>query len=357
MIAPRSTGSLRAAVIGCGAISHEHLRHLQASTLAELVAVCDRSEASSRYAQEHYGARRRHHDHHEMLARGDLDVVHVLTPPQTHADLVVDALDAGVHVVCEKPMAPTATEVRRLLDHAERVGRLLVESRNLLYNDPILALDRLVAEGRLGAVRDIDVFLSLDLTAGPFGDPNLAGPGVALPGGAVHDFLPHLAYLFLHFADHHGPVDSVAGHLVNASGNPRVGFDQLDALVRVGEVRGRVRVASDLSPDAFRIRLRGTAGSAETDVYNPYIRLEGGRLTGKRAPIEQLLSGSRLAAASLTNLRDKVLQHGTYHGLPRMLDSVYRSILDGVAPEITPTDMEATAVLTDRLVELAGVPR
>lgn len=340
-------------MVGCGAIAHEHLGHLAGSPLAHVVAVCDRSEATARYAQERYGADRRYHDHEALLAAEELDVVHVCTPPQTHRAIVDDALDAGLHVICEKPLAPTAAEVEEVLAHAAAAGRHLVESRNLLYNDPVMALDRLVADGRLGEVRDIDIFLSLDLTAGPFGDPNLSGPGVALPGGAVHDFLPHLSYLFLHFADRHGPVDGVVGHLRNASGNPRVGFDQLDALVDAGSVRGRLRVASDLAPDAFRVRLHGTTASVETDLYNPYLRVEGGTLTGKRAPIEQLLSGTRLAVSSFANLRNKVLQHTTYHGLPRMLDAVYTDLLAGDAPEITARDMLATAILSDALVGLA----
>lgn len=340
-------------MVGCGAIAHEHLGHLAGSHLARIVAVCDRSEATARYAQERYGADRRYHDHREMLAAEQLDVVHVCTPPQTHRAIVEDALDAGLHVVCEKPLVPTAREAEELLAHAARVGRHLVESRNLLYNDPVLALDAMVAEGRLGEVRDIDVLLSLDLTAGPFGDLNLTGPGVALPGGAVHDFLPHLSYLFLHFAGCRGPVDGVVGHLRNASGNPRVGFDQLDALVESGAVRGRLRVASDLAPDAFRVRLHGTVASVETDLYNPYLRVEGGALTGKRAPIEQLVSGTKLVASSVANLRNKVLQHTTYHGLPRMLDAIHADLLAGRAPAITPQDMVATAALTDELVALA----
>ncbi|QGG95996.1 Gfo/Idh/MocA family protein [Actinomarinicola tropica] len=355
MTAPRPSGRLRAGVIGCGAIAHEHLRHLRGSSRAELVAVCDRSNATARFAQETYGAPHRHLDHRAMLEAENLDVVHVLTPPQTHPDIVRDALDAGAHVLCEKPLAPTCAVTEDLLAHAAAADRRLVESQNLRWNDPVLAVDELIRAGRLGAVRDVEVSLTLDLTAGPFGDLNLSGPGVALPGGAVHDFLPHLSYLFLLLAGS-SAVDDVVGHLVNASGNARVGFDQLDALVRAGEVRGRLRVASDVAPDTFRLRVLGTEASVETDLYNPYLRFEG-RTTGVGGPIAQLRSGTRIAGASVANLLDKVRQHSTYHGLPRMIDALHDALRDGTEPPIAPEQIVATARLTDQLVALAEVGR
>jgi predicted dehydrogenase len=257
-------------------------------------------------------------------------------------------------VICEKPMTGTAAETEALLGEARGRGRVLVESRNLLFNDVAIAIDRLVKDGRLRAIREVDVLLSLDLTAGPFGDLNLTGPGVQLPGGAVHDFLPHLAYLFLHFGGDPAQVDRVAGFLENRSGNARVGYDHLDALIEAGEVRGRLRIASDVEPPAFRLVVRGTRGSVETDFYNPFLRIEGAPNIGKRAPLEQIGSGLKLARAGVRNFFDKVRQHGTYHGMPRMLDAIYAALQAGEEPPIAEWDMIATARLVDRIVELGG---
>jgi predicted dehydrogenase len=342
---------LRAGVIGCGAIAHEHLAHLARCDTVALVAVCDRSAASRAFAAERFGAAHQDADASLLLAR-DLDVVHICTPPASHPHLVAQALDAGAHVVCEKPLAPTAPEAAALLDHAGSLGLQLMESQNYRWNDPVRAIDGLVADGRLGAVRTVEVALALDLTAGVFGDGNLQGPGVDLPGGAVHDFLPHLSYLFLHFASHEGPVDGVAGWLTNASGNPRVGFDQLEAVVGAGAVRGHLRVASDLAPDSLRLAVRGTAGGAETDLYQPYLRVQDAAHSGVRAPLEQLGSGLRLAASSFTNAAGKVLGHGAYHGIPRMLDAFYQAVASHRPSPVEPAWIHSTALLTDRLVGL-----
>jgi len=343
---------LRAAVIGCGGIANEHLPFLAKSPLIELVGVCDTSRVTAMFAQQRFEVQGWFLNAEEMLAATRPDVVHVLTPPQSHRPLVSLCLNAGAHVVCEKPMTASASETAELLALARQQGKWLVESRNLLFNDIVLKIDRLLDDGTLGEVREIDLLLSLDLNAGPFGDLNLEGPGVQLPGGAVHDFLPHLAYLFLHFAGEAKLDNRVHGVLENRSGNSRVGYDHLDALVMAGSCRGRLRIASDLKPDMFRLVVRGTRAVAESDFYNPFLRIQRAVDSGKMAPFEQIRSGMSLARAGIGSLRDKVLQHGTYHGLPRMLEAIYQALRDGQDSPIAATDIAATAALVDRLIGL-----
>lgn len=346
---------LRAAVIGGGAIAHEHLGYLGSSTRVELVGVCDASKATAVFMSDRFGASAWFTDSASMMKELKPDIVHVLTPPQTHSALVRLSLEADAHVVCEKPMTGSAAETEALLADARKNGKFLIESRNLLFNDVSIAIDRLIEDGSLGRVREVDVLLSLDLTSGPFGDLNLSGPGVQLPGGAVHDFLPHLAYLFLHFGGRLQQVDRVTGFLKNRSGNARVGYDHLDALIEAGDVRGRLRIASDIFPPTFRLVVRGTEGAVESDFYNPFLRTEGGANVGKRAPFEQIGSGLKLARAGVRNFFDKVRQHGPYHGMPRMLESIYSALQAGEKPAFSEADIVATAQLLDRLVGLGQI--
>lgn len=343
---------LRAAVIGCGAIAYEHLPFVARSDAAQCVALCDRSRAMADAAGRHFRLNvPLYTDAEAMLAAERPDIVHILTPPQTHDALVSAALAAGAHVICEKPMTGSAAETAGLIDAAQAAGKVLVESRNLLFNDPVQELLLSLRARRLGDVRECEIVLSLDFLGGPFGDTNLAGPGVALPGGAVHDFLPHLVYLFQALTGV-SEADKVMGEYTNRSGNARAGYDFCDVLLRAGPVRGRLRVATDVEPSAFRVIVRGTAGSVETDLYNPFMRFEGEPHTGKRYPLGQVRAGLALARSGLSNLRNKIGQHGTTHGLPRMLAAVYAAIREGRAPPITPEEMLATAKLTDQILAL-----
>ena len=342
---------LRAAVVGCGAIAYEHLPCIANSPQALLVAVCDQSAALANAAAEKFGTKAAFVDVSAMLGDAKPDVVHVLTPPHTHDAIVREILAAGSHVICEKPMTGTEKESASLLDAAAAASRVLQESRNLLYNDPVIALQTLIAQGRLGRVVECEVLLSLDFLGGPFGDLNLSGPAVRLPGGAVHDFIPHLVYLFLKLGQA-TEASKVTGVLTNRSGNRRAGFDFLDALVEANGVRGRLRIATDTAPDAFRVIVRGTAATAETDLYKPFMRIEGAPNAGKRAPFGQVAGGIGLVKAGVVGLRNKIMQHGTMHGLPRMIEAIYEAIRQGTPPPFSREDMLATARLTDRLVAL-----
>jgi predicted dehydrogenase len=346
---------LRVAVIGCGAIAYEHLPFLSGSPLVRLTAVCDHSAAMASAAAERFGADRVFIDVADLLAAAQPDVVHVLTPPHTHGAVVKAALEAGAHVICEKPLAGSERETESLLDAADAANRVLQESRNLLFNDPVLALQRLKVAGRLGRIVECEILLSLNFILGPFGDTNLSGPAVKLPGGAVHDFVPHLAYLFCALAGV-DEVQQLRGTLQNRSGNARVGFDFLDALLSAGEVRGRLRIATDTAPDAFRVIVRGTAASAETDLYNPFLRIEGAPHQGKLAPFGQVTAGLALFRAGISGMRNKVMGHGTMHGLPRMLDAIYTALIQGAPPPFSRKEMLATARLTDRLIALKEHP-
>lgn len=342
---------LKTAVIGCGAISQHHLDYLVTSRHTQLIALCDRSLALAQASAARYGEVQIFVDAAEMLAKVQPDVVHVLTPPSSHDALVRAALTAQAHVICEKPMTGTAAQTRSLLNAAEVAGKSLVESRNLLFCEPVIAMRQLIASGRLGTVRECDILLQVDFLSGPFGDLNLAGPGVDLPAGAVHDFLPHLVYLFEQLTQT-SSVDNVYGQLVNLSRNKRAEYDFLDALVVSGNRRGRLRITSDIGPAAFKIAARGSEACIETDLYNPFLAYAGPPNIGKRAPLGQMREGLRMTKAGFRNLHGKIAQKGADYGIHAMLDACYQAFRAQEAPPIRPEDMLATATLIDQIVTL-----
>lgn len=339
----------RVAVIGCGAIADEHLTFLSASGLVDLVAVCDLSPALAEHVRQRFGVGRSYDDAARMLDEAALDVVHILTPPRTHPELISRSLDANAHVICEKPMAPTYELTESLLADARRARRMLVETRNLLFNDSVLDLDRLIADGKVGEVKEVDVSLSLDLS-----NADVHASGVGLPVGLAQDYLPHLAYLLVHFAPGDWQDPRAQGHVANLSGRESIGVDQVDVLVRGGGVRGRLRISPDVQPSALRVSVRGSEGSLEADLYQPFVLREGAPFVGKMAPFGLVAEGFGLATAGVRNVRDRLMRHGTYHGMPRMLEAVYTALIDEQPLPITEQSMLASARLIDRVAEIAG---
>jgi predicted dehydrogenase len=120
-----STAPLRAAIVGTGAIADAHARALAATPDAELVAVVDRDLDRARDFAARWGGPAVADDLGTLLAGGGIDVLHVCTPPGVHAEQAIAALDAGAHVVCEKPAALALDQLDAMTDAAARNDRRL----------------------------------------------------------------------------------------------------------------------------------------------------------------------------------------------------------------------------------------
>ncbi len=125
---------MKAALIGAGQIAKQHLSCLKTLPGVELAAICDLSPAAAEAAAERYGIRSWFTNHLVMLEQARPDVVHVTTPPTSHFGPALDSLDAGAHVIVEKPATPAFAELETLVRHAQQAGRHFVEDYNYLFN-------------------------------------------------------------------------------------------------------------------------------------------------------------------------------------------------------------------------------
>lgn len=171
----------RWAVLGPGVISTEFVAGLRASTLGALQAVgsSDPGRAAS-FAARHGAEASGTYD--QIIARDDVDAVYIGTVHTTHADLAVRALEAGKAVLCEKPVTPSASETRKVLEVAARSGRPFVEAFKQRFGPFADLLRELVTRRELGEVREV---------VASFGGNNPARSGrafdPALAGGAILD--------------------------------------------------------------------------------------------------------------------------------------------------------------------------
>src|SRR5262249_41546451 len=92
-------------------------------------------------------------DYHKLLSACDVDAVVIATPTSTHSELVRDALEAGKHVLCEKPLCDKTAEAQQLLAIAQRMRRVLMVGHVFLFNSGIIKLKELIDCGELGELR------------------------------------------------------------------------------------------------------------------------------------------------------------------------------------------------------------
>lgn len=141
---------LRAGVVGLGWAGQQHMDAYAELPGVELVAIAGMEDGPRAELGEKYGVTRRYSDWRDLVADGDLDVVSVAVPTFLHAPIAVGALEAGIHVLSEKPIARTAVEAQTMVDAAHRSGRVLEVAFNHRRRGDIEALKAAIDAGQIG---------------------------------------------------------------------------------------------------------------------------------------------------------------------------------------------------------------
>jgi len=248
-------------LIGAGYIAGWHAAALRLTSGTRLAAVCDLSASAAEGLAAAYGARS-FTDLDEMIASGEVEAVHILTPPDSHAALARKCLAAGLHVLVEKPVALSGEEAASVAETARAAGRHLAAGHNFLGLPAYQRLKGLVEAGELGRISSAEItwaFPLAPLRSGPFGLWMLREPG-----NLLRELGPHL-FAFAH--DLFGPVTVTGLHLSKPVQLPGAG--ERPQSWRITAQAGAVDLAINLqlveSIDDRSLTLRGSSGLARLD--------------------------------------------------------------------------------------------
>ncbi len=145
------TSALRVAVLGLG-IGKHHVRDFVACEDAEVVAVCDVSETQLEHTRKRWGIENLYTDYKRLLSEQKPDAVAIALPNYLHEPVTIEALRAGCHVLCEKPMALNAEGAQRMLNVARETGKTLMINFNRRFHASATAAKRFCEGGRLGQI-------------------------------------------------------------------------------------------------------------------------------------------------------------------------------------------------------------
>lgn len=149
---------LSVGIIGIGLYAtFAHVPQLHASNHAKVVAICRRSADKLAHSQQQFGVEEAYTDWKEMLERSQLDAVIISTPHHMHAEQAIAALDRGLHVLVEKPLALTQQEAQAVVDAAERADRILMVGYNRRFSGLWRTAQTAVTEGAIGTLRQVSL--------------------------------------------------------------------------------------------------------------------------------------------------------------------------------------------------------
>jgi predicted dehydrogenase len=139
-------------IIGIGGIAHTHVPGWKASDYTEIAAGCDINPNLFADWREKYGVTKFYEKPQDLIDDADIDIVDICTPNMFHADLSIAALEAGKHVICEKPLAPTPDDIRRMIAARDRSGKLLMTAQHFRFRGVSQAMKAEVDTGVLGQI-------------------------------------------------------------------------------------------------------------------------------------------------------------------------------------------------------------
>ena len=192
-------------IIGCGGIANgKHMPSLKKIENVRMVAFCDIIPEKAQKAKEQFGTpdAKVYTDYKELLKDPSIEVVHVCTPNKEHAEISIDALHAGKHVMCEKPMAKTVADAKRMVEAAKESGKKLSIGYQSRSQAEAIHAKKYIEDGNLG-----EIYYANCYAVRRRGTPNW---GVFLNeeeqgGGPVLDIATHSLDLTLYLMNNYEP--------------------------------------------------------------------------------------------------------------------------------------------------------
>lgn len=213
---------VKVGIIGCGGIANgKHMPALSKLSDVELVAFCDLIPEKAEKAKKQYGTpdAKVYTDYRELLKDPSIEAVHVCTPNRSHAPVSIDAMYAGKHVMCEKPMAKTAADARKMVEVAKETGKKLTIGYQHRHKPEAIYLKSVIDRGDLG-----EVYFAKAFAVRRRGTPNW---GVFLNeyeqgGGPLIDIGTHSLDITLYLMNNYEPK-MVVGTKYKKVNNPECG--------------------------------------------------------------------------------------------------------------------------------------
>ncbi|MCG9129967.1 Gfo/Idh/MocA family oxidoreductase [Candidatus Poribacteria bacterium] len=334
---------VQAAVVGLGWPGMQHLKGYTVDARTAVIAVCDLDADRGKEVAKEHNIPYVYSDHREMLENNEIDAVSVCLPNFLHAPIAIDALNAGKHVLCEKPPAKSAEEAKEMADTAEKNGKTLMYALVQRFGGSSQVLKQMVQDGELGDVyfgkagyvrrRGIPIG-----KGGWFVDKDRSGGGALIDIG-VHALdcvwwlmgspkpVQVMGAAYSHFA-HHVPKD--------------VKYDVDDATFAhiLFENGATVVLESTWAlnlPGGNYIRIAGTKAGATLNPFTLYTEEDGKEVDKElQAPsIDSFDEEVKHFVESIVNGTDPISSGHQGVMLMQMLDGIYKSSEEGRSIKIT----------------------
>jgi len=349
-------------VIGCGVIAEEHLDILKRIPGVRVAGICDPNPEAVAKIVSKFKVEHTYDDVRRMLEAEKPQVVHIVTPPQSHRSLAEIAIQSGCHVLVEKPMAMDAADAQAMAALATKHNRKLGVDHNHLYDPVVVRARRMIEAGELGDIVWVESYYGFDLGNNPESRYLLPGGEkhwtFQLPGGLYQNLASHPLSLAL---DILGKPTKV--HAIARSGRvlPHAATDELRVILETPRATGMVVVSLAASPRSQFVNIYGTKMTVCVDVLNKWIITQGA-ISGLPKPISRALMhlqhGATVVGGTLSGMFKVLRGKWSYcDGMEILIRDFYASIRENRPAPVTAEEGIWTMEIMDEVWKQIGMTR
>jgi len=324
---------INVAIVGCGFVANGHIRAWRKVGEARVEAVCDLNETTAKSTAELWKIPHYYKSSSELMEHGNIDLVDICTPPQTHASLADQAMKAGFQVLLEKPMTMTVKDAERIVECQKTTGMKAGVIHNWLFEPPVLEADSLVKKGFLGEVINVEVEAIATKYNSMASDEHHWCH--SLPGGRFSEMLAHPIYLIRHFL---GEVEVGDVHVSKIGEYAWMKSDEFYATFKVGDKLGRAYASFNAPRDAIFVNLYGREAILKLEVINATANLLPRRKSSRfNKGFDSLRQATQLMKSTAKNAA-KITFGRRLSGHEMYINLFAQSLIGGYEPPVTVED-------------------
>jgi predicted dehydrogenase len=327
-------------------VANEHLRAIRKTSGIKVVALCDMNEQNLTNMSRKWKVGAKYTDYGRMLEQEDLSIVSILTSPQFHIPLAIEAIKHGVNVLIEKPLTTSTKEAKLLLETLNDRSVKVTVDHLLLFTKVMIKASELMRSGAIGDVlgAKIDFLCTPD-------DPMTSTENHwchKLPGGRLGEALPHPIYV----------AQSVVGELevdrvlaAKRGRYPWMRFDELNVLLHGRNGKwADIYLSFNAPRNVIAVEVYGTRKILRMDLVNEVLIELGNRSIGKIASGKDILVQSNNLLLSTVKNTVHFLTFRTMEYPLRSLYSTFAaSLTSGNEPPVTPRIAFETVAITEQV--------
>jgi predicted dehydrogenase len=358
---------LKVAIVGCGKIADAHASQIQRIEGCEIVGVCDREPLMAKQLYERFPVKRYFSDLTELVDKVRPDIVHILTPAESHFDVSRFCLEQGCHVYVEKPFTLYAEQAYRLVDLAERKGVKLTVGHNDQFSHVARRMRALVHSGYLGGPPvHMESYYSYDL-----GDPSYARALLGdrehwvrrLPGKLLQNVISHGIARIAEFLTNDAPhviAHSFVSTFLKGINESEI-IDELRVIISEDErTTAYFTFSSQMRPSIHQFRIYGPKNGLALDQDHEILTSLRGQKFKSYADtfIPPVLFAKQHLENLITNVR--LFLARDFHvdsGMKYLIESFYRSIREDAPVPIPYREILLTARIMDAIFEQVNASR